>query len=61
MKMSIDRTMLLLFVIAINFGITGCNTSDLLRDNYMGKKWLEPNLMPEAVKRDNDGNVKPKT
>ncbi|MDA1100856.1 MAG: hypothetical protein O2967_17930 [Proteobacteria bacterium] len=37
-------------------GLTACDGSLFMRDNYMGQKWLEPELLPQQVPRDQDGN-----
>lgn len=37
-------------------GLAACDSTPLLRDHYMGKKLLEPELLPETVPRDKDGN-----
>lgn len=36
--------------------LAACDSSPLLRDNYMGQNLLEPELLPRPVARDNKGN-----
>jgi hypothetical protein len=36
--------------------LPACDTGPLLRDWYMGKKFIEPELLPERVPRDQHGN-----
>ncbi|MDP6689374.1 MAG: hypothetical protein QF384_07760 [Alphaproteobacteria bacterium] len=37
-------------------GLSACGDAPLLRDDYMGKQLIEPELMPRQVVRDEYGN-----
>ena len=45
------------------FILSACDTNPLLRDDYMGKKVVEPRLLPQPVARDGNGNpmLRPKS
>ncbi|MBT3332387.1 MAG: hypothetical protein HOK21_20815 [Rhodospirillaceae bacterium] len=36
--------------------LTACDSSPLLRDNFMGKRLVEPDRLPQRVPRDARGN-----
>ncbi|MDP7546594.1 MAG: hypothetical protein QGF20_04810 [Alphaproteobacteria bacterium] len=36
--------------------LAACDSTPFLRDDYMGKKLIEPELLPQRVPRDQDGN-----
>jgi hypothetical protein len=46
----------LLALSVLCLGLSACDSSPLLRDNYMGQKVVEPHLLPQRVKRDGNGN-----
>jgi hypothetical protein len=49
----------LLFLSLIATGLAACDNSPPLRDNYQGQSLIEPDLLPQLVLRDEDGNPIP--
>ena len=51
------HTALRLLVLATVFAATGCSPRDYLREDYVGKAYLQPDRFPQKVKHDNYGNA----
>ncbi len=54
MVMKTATRCLILCLLAI--GLSACDSSPLLRDDYMGQSLIEPDLLAQRVPRDRDGN-----
>ncbi len=50
-----------LLALTLLAGLAACDGSSLLRDNYMGQEWLQPQMLPKKTPRDKDGNPQMQT
>jgi hypothetical protein len=50
------RPLRLAFAAVLCLALTACGSYRWLRDDYMGREWLEPELTPKPAARDSRGN-----